>query len=67
VAGDLKKPNKMDRKYFGPIEKASTKKANVYRETDNKRLKRLPRPNIQIPMVVASYRTPSMKKERLEF
>jgi predicted Zn-dependent peptidase len=49
----------MDRKYFGPIEKRSTKK-NVYRETDNKRLKRLTIPTYKYRWSLLP-RTPSMK------
>jgi predicted Zn-dependent peptidase len=53
----------MDRKYFGPIEKGEVLKKQTFIEKPiTQTIKATYQdPNIQIPMVVASYRTPSMK------
>jgi hypothetical protein len=52
----------MDRKYFGPIEKGEVLKQTFIEKPITQTIKATYQdPNIQIPMVVASYRTPSMK------
>jgi hypothetical protein len=58
----------MDRKYFGPIEKGETKKQTFIEKPITQTIKATYQdPNIQIPMVVASYRTPSMKTRGSSF
>jgi len=65
VAGDFEK-NKVKewiQKYFGPIKKGETiKKQTFVEEPITQTIKATYQdPNIQIPMIVAAYRTPSMK------
>lgn len=66
VAGDLGDPAKVRqwvKKYFGPIKRgADIKRETFVEEPITQTLRATYQdPNIQIPMVVASYRTPSMK------
>ncbi|HRN97882.1 MAG TPA: pitrilysin family protein [Flavobacterium sp.] len=66
VAGDLGDPAKVRqwvKKYFGPIKRGADIKRETFVEEPITQTIRATYqdPNIQIPMVVASYRTPSMK------
>jgi zinc protease len=65
VAGqiDIKKTKEMIQKYFGPIPRGEKITRNTYTEEPITETIRATYedPNIQKPMVVASYRTPSMK------
>lgn len=66
VAGDLgdeAKVRQWIKKYFGPIKKGADIKRETFTEAPiTQTLKATYQdPNVQIPMVVASYRTPSMK------
>jgi predicted Zn-dependent peptidase len=66
IAGDLgdeAKVRQWVKKYFGPIKKGADIKRSTFTEDPiNQTIKaRYEDPNIQIPMIVASYRTPSMK------
>ncbi|RZJ30860.1 MAG: insulinase family protein [Flavobacterium sp.] len=66
VAGDLSdmaKTREWIKKYFGPIKKGADIKRETFVEAPiTQTIKATYQdPNIQIPMVVASYRTPSMK------
>ncbi len=65
VAGDLDiaKTKKMIEAYFGPIpKKAEVKRVAIKEEPITKEIKaKYNDPNIQIPAIVAAYRTPSMK------
>jgi zinc protease len=65
VAGDFEKDKAKEwiQKYFGPIEKGETiKKQTFIEEPITQTIKATHQdPNIQIPMIVAAYRTPSMK------
>lgn len=65
VAGqiDIAQTKEWIRKYFGPIEKgADVKKQTFIEEPITKTIKATYQdPNIQIPLLIVSYRTPSMK------
>ncbi|WP_121336999.1 pitrilysin family protein [Flavobacterium sp. 123] len=65
VAGDFEKGQAKEwiRKYFGPIKKGEVVTKQVFTEEPiTETIKATYEdPNIQIPMIVASYRTPSMK------
>ncbi len=65
IAGDFEKGQAKDwiRKYFGPIKKGELVSKQVFTEEPiTETIKATYEdPNIQIPMIVASYRTPSMK------
>ena len=65
VAGDLDvaKTKEMIKAYFGPIpRKADPKRVSIKEEPITKEIKaKYHDPNIQIPAIVAAYRTPSMK------
>ncbi|MFI0492076.1 M16 family metallopeptidase [Flavobacterium sp.] len=65
VAGDIDKKQTKEwiQKYFGPIKKGEVlKKQTFLEEPITQTIKATYQdPNIQIPMLVASYRTPSMK------
>jgi predicted Zn-dependent peptidase len=64
VAGDfkLKKQNNGFKKYFGSIKRTNCRKTNFCRRAITETIRATYEdPNIQIPMVVAAYRTPSMK------
>ena len=65
IAGDFdsKQAKEWIQKYFGPIKKGSELKKQVFvEEPITQTIKAsYEDPNIQIPMLVASYRTPSMK------
>lgn len=65
VAGDLDiaKTKEMIKAYFGPIpRKADPKRVSIKEEPITKEIKaKYNDPNIQIPAIVAAYRTPSMK------
>ncbi|MDG1871592.1 M16 family metallopeptidase [Flavobacterium frigidarium] len=65
VAGDFEKENakKWIEKYFGEIQKGEKVEKQIFIETPITETIRATYqdPNIQIPMVIASYRTPSMK------
>jgi len=65
VAGDFEKNMVKEwiQKYFGPIKKGETiKKQTFVEEPITQTIKATYQdPNIQIPMIVAAYRTPSMK------
>lgn len=61
--GDMVKTREWIKKYFGPIKKGADIKRETFVEAPiTQTIKATYQdPNIQIPMVVASYRTPSMK------
>lgn len=65
VAGDFEFANatKWIQQYFGPIKKGADIKRETFTEADiTQTIKATYQdPNIQIPMLIASYRTPSMK------
>jgi predicted Zn-dependent peptidase len=65
VAGDFEKNQTKEwiDNYFGPIKKGKVEKKQIFDEQPiTQTIKAIYQdPNIQIPMVVASYRTPSMK------
>ncbi|WP_291097106.1 MULTISPECIES: M16 family metallopeptidase [unclassified Flavobacterium] len=65
VAGDFKKTQAKEwiQKYFGPIKKGATLTKPIFvEEPITQTIKaKYQDPNIQIPMLLASYRTPSMK------
>lgn len=65
VAGDIDKPKikKMIKDYFGPIPKGpEVVQPNIKEEPITKQIEaKFYDPNIQLPMVIEAYRTPSMK------
>ncbi|WP_310991487.1 M16 family metallopeptidase [Aequorivita marina] len=66
VAGDIDKPKtkKMIQDYFGPIPKgAPVVQPNIKEDPITERIKaKFYDPNIQLPMLLQAYRTPSMKE-----
>lgn len=61
--GDIKKTKEWIQKYFGAIPRGADIKRTTYTEDPitTARTAEYQDPNIQIPMVIAAYRTPSMK------